>query len=199
MSDKNNSDYYAGRPTKYKKEYNQQIIDHMKAGKAAVEFAANIGVTEKTLFIWIEKNPSFLQSYELGRTLLLSHTVKTLRENMLSYKGGPKLNMVAYTKLMKIGLGKDYYHDYLSHDPSMKIKFKEKGDLTDKMETVLQAFIEGKLTDDQFNSILNAFKSISDIKYNEQIEPILQKAQKKKDSPTVNVNLKGDLKVSEVE
>lgn len=48
-----------GRPSKYKKEYCQQIIECGKRGDTLVHFACDIGVVKDTLNEWASVHPEF--------------------------------------------------------------------------------------------------------------------------------------------
>jgi hypothetical protein len=49
----------AGRPTKYKPEYCQQLIEHMSQGLSFETFAAVIDVNDDTLYEWAKVHPEF--------------------------------------------------------------------------------------------------------------------------------------------
>ncbi len=55
-----------GRPTKYKPEYCQMLIDHMNGGYSFESFAGLIGVAKQTLYEWIDGNSEFLDAKEVG-------------------------------------------------------------------------------------------------------------------------------------
>lgn len=48
-----------GRPTNYKKEYNQMLIDHMSQGLSYETFAAKIGTHRGVLYEWEKQHPEF--------------------------------------------------------------------------------------------------------------------------------------------
>lgn len=54
------------RPTKYKKEYCKQLIEHMTKGLSFESFAGVLQVSNKTLYTWAEKNPEFLHAKKVG-------------------------------------------------------------------------------------------------------------------------------------
>lgn len=56
----------AGRPTKYRPEYCQQIIDHMAQGLSKEAFAGAIGVHKETIYNWAEANPEFSDAIKNG-------------------------------------------------------------------------------------------------------------------------------------
>lgn len=56
----------AGRKTKYKKEYNELLIEHMASGLSFESFAGEVGVTFQTLYNWAKENDSFFEAKALG-------------------------------------------------------------------------------------------------------------------------------------
>lgn len=55
------------RPTKYKPEYSQKLIDHMKEGGSFESFGAIVHCTEETLNLWTTKHEAFKFAKELGK------------------------------------------------------------------------------------------------------------------------------------
>jgi hypothetical protein len=51
-----------GRPTKYKKEYCDMLIGHMKSGLSYETFGASIDVDRATVYNWEKSNPEFLDA-----------------------------------------------------------------------------------------------------------------------------------------
>lgn len=62
-------DYTTGRPTKYRDEYPEMLIEHMREGKSFWTFAAKAMVTWETLSEWCRVHPEFSEAKRLGRTL----------------------------------------------------------------------------------------------------------------------------------
>lgn len=48
-----------GRPTDYRPEYCQQIVDFMSDGSHVIQFAAHVGVAKSTVYKWAEDNAEF--------------------------------------------------------------------------------------------------------------------------------------------
>ena len=48
-----------GRPSKYKPEYCQMVIDHMKDGSSLASFAAEISMPRQTLYSWMDEHEEF--------------------------------------------------------------------------------------------------------------------------------------------
>lgn len=56
-----------GRPTKYKPQYCQMLIDHMSTGKAFESFAASVDTSIRVTYEWRDQHPDFQQAYERGQ------------------------------------------------------------------------------------------------------------------------------------
>ena len=55
-----------GRPSDYKEEYCNMLIEHMAEGYSFESFGGVIGVSERVLYDWEKKHPEFLHSKEIG-------------------------------------------------------------------------------------------------------------------------------------
>jgi hypothetical protein len=55
-----------GRPTEYKQEYCEMLINHMEQGLSFESFAGLIGVWKQTLYNWTEQFPEFLDAKRVG-------------------------------------------------------------------------------------------------------------------------------------
>lgn len=60
-----------GRPTLYKPEYCQQLVDHMAQGGSFESFAATPRVSFATLYNWEDEFPDFLEAKNKGMALNL--------------------------------------------------------------------------------------------------------------------------------
>ncbi len=56
-----------GRPTEYKPEYDQKLIEHMNKGFSFESFAGVVSVTRATVYNWLDQHPSFLDAKDNGR------------------------------------------------------------------------------------------------------------------------------------
>lgn len=56
----------AGRKSKFKKEYCDMLIEHMKLGKSFETFAGKIRVSRRTLYDWVESYPEFKEAKEIA-------------------------------------------------------------------------------------------------------------------------------------
>ncbi len=57
-----------GRPSDYKPEYCDMLIQHMASGLTKESFAGVVGVERKTLYNWIHNNPEFEQANGIGKS-----------------------------------------------------------------------------------------------------------------------------------
>lgn len=55
-----------GRPTDYKPEYCEQLVQHMKSGLSFPSFAGSVGVCQETIYEWSRVHPEFLESKRRG-------------------------------------------------------------------------------------------------------------------------------------
>ena len=72
MSSSKNSKRKIGRPTKYRPEYCERIIEHLKQGLTFESFAASIpdnGVNIDTIHEWAKKHPEFAEAKKRGAAL----------------------------------------------------------------------------------------------------------------------------------
>jgi len=58
--------YTTGRPTKYKPEFCEMLIEHMAQGGSFEGFAAVIKVSWEALYDWVDKHPEFFQAKKDG-------------------------------------------------------------------------------------------------------------------------------------
>lgn len=56
-----------GRPTKYRPEYCEQVIEHMADGASLTSFAAQIEVARSTINEWIDNHPEFREATSIGK------------------------------------------------------------------------------------------------------------------------------------
>jgi transposase-like protein len=56
-----------GRPTLYRRECCEQIVEAMATGLSAEAAAARIGISARSLFNWQRQHPEFLQAIQEGR------------------------------------------------------------------------------------------------------------------------------------
>jgi hypothetical protein len=99
------SDRPQGRPSKYKPEYDQMLIDHMASGLSYLSFAGEIGVCEDTLFEWEKHHVSFSESKKIGfaknRTWWEKMGNAHITHVDSKFESSPKLNSTVFIFNMK--------------------------------------------------------------------------------------------------
>lgn len=55
-----------GRPTKYKPEYCNLLIEHMAAGLSFESFGAVVECSKQTIYDWLDAQPEFLDAKKIG-------------------------------------------------------------------------------------------------------------------------------------
>lgn len=59
---------FNGRPTKYKPEYCEKLIEHMSNGFTFLSFAGTIDCFERVLYLWMAKHPEFKLARKIGES-----------------------------------------------------------------------------------------------------------------------------------
>jgi hypothetical protein len=72
-----------GRPTSYKPEYCDKLVEHMADGNSFETFGATIGVCRDSLYTWEKKYPDFSDAKRLGREKALSWWEKVGKLGMM--------------------------------------------------------------------------------------------------------------------
>lgn len=58
-----------GVPTKFRDEYHDILIQHARAGKSIIQFAAQIGVSRSTVYNWKDSIPEFLDTFTRAKEI----------------------------------------------------------------------------------------------------------------------------------
>lgn len=99
----------AGRPTLYRPEYCEKVIDLGKQGCSVVEMAAEIGVDRNTIERhWPEAHPEFFQAITQARDFSQAWWEGIGRKMMIEEPGGVKLNHSIWSRSM----GARFPHDW---------------------------------------------------------------------------------------
>ena len=53
---------YKGRPTKFEEKYCQMLVEHCAHGGHISDFCTQIGVSQSTVFLWLEKHRAFKEA-----------------------------------------------------------------------------------------------------------------------------------------
>jgi len=75
-----------GRPTEYKKEYDEQAEKLCKLGAIDTELADFFNVSEQTINTWKKKHPSFLESIKRGKEIADMEVANSLYKKATGYE-----------------------------------------------------------------------------------------------------------------
>lgn len=101
-----------GRPSAYRPEYCQRVIEAGKVGKSIVGMAVACGVCRDTLSNWAEEYPEFFQALKEAQDLSQDWWEERGRIHMLEDYGegahGTKLNAPVWSRSMAARFPKDW-------------------------------------------------------------------------------------------
>ena len=86
-----------GRPTKYKKQYCQDLIEHCSMGLSLESFSATIDCCRDTLYEWKKKHPDFFDAIKRAKEAHLIYVERRLA----SILNGNRGNVVAAIFMLK--------------------------------------------------------------------------------------------------
>jgi predicted DNA-binding transcriptional regulator AlpA len=136
-----------GRPTKYEDWMPDKAIEIMSNGKAKVEVAAELGVSEATFYSWCKTTPEFLKAIKIGMTLSQAWWLNKLRENVTNNKFNTPAFKVAVANLFgmtssisehRVSGSMDLDHSFRDEIDPSKLTDKELDDLIEAQEKVLE-------------------------------------------------------------
>ena len=91
----------AGRPTLYKPEYCEKVIELGRQGCSVVEIAAEIGVARNTLETdWTAQYPEFLEAFTQAKQCSQAWWERVGRIGMTEEPGGVKINASIWSRSM---------------------------------------------------------------------------------------------------
>lgn len=90
-----------GRPTKYKPEYCEELIEYMAKGFSFEAFAGKIQTHKDTLYEWCKVHKDFSDAKSLGLSRALVFWEEIGIRGLWNEEGGPKLNTANYIFQLK--------------------------------------------------------------------------------------------------
>ena len=82
-----------GRPSKYRDEYCQMLVDHMADGASATSFAASIDVSRSTITEWADVHPEFSAALTRGKAKRAAWWAKVARNNAVTGDGSAPITI----------------------------------------------------------------------------------------------------------
>jgi hypothetical protein len=77
-----------GRPTDYRPEYCERVIELGKDGKLPAQMAADIGVTKQTLHEWARTHSEFSDAFDKARVNAEAWHLEKATETAIGQRGG---------------------------------------------------------------------------------------------------------------
>lgn len=92
--------YRFGRPTRYKKEFCDLLVEHMKSGLSFDTFGAEINCSTEILYEWCRLHPDFLHAKKVGQDFCRHFWEKLGRDEIIN-NNGRGLNSAVWVFNMK--------------------------------------------------------------------------------------------------
>lgn len=111
-----------GRPTTYKPEYCQVVIDFMDKGYSKEATAGHLSISKYTLYEWIKKYPDFANAVHIGETKSQVTWEKKAVDHAVHTKDGKRLDSRIYALQMKNRFGWSDKKEVINHESTEKKK-----------------------------------------------------------------------------
>lgn len=108
-----------GRPTKYRPEYCDAIIEHMSEGASMTSFAAQVGVARSTIGQWMQDYPEFKEAAEAAKAKCAAWWEKVARSNAQTGDGSAALVIFGLKNMSPEDWKDKQEIDHQSSDKSM--------------------------------------------------------------------------------
>lgn len=93
-----------GRPTLYREEYCDRVVELGLKGYSVAQMACELGVSREVLWDWMEAHPDFLHAMRHARSNALTWWERTAQENL----GARYFNAALWAKSMSARFPDDY-------------------------------------------------------------------------------------------
>lgn len=111
----------AGRPTDFKKEYCDMLVDHMEQGLSYESFAGLIGVCRATIYNWEKLHPAFLDAKSRGHSKMTLTLERIGIQGMMGKIKGFNASTFIFTAKNKIGWSDVNQVDQVNKNIEIKI------------------------------------------------------------------------------
>lgn len=119
-----------GRPSKYKPEYCETVIELGKQGDSIAQMASYFDVTRQTLENWASEHPEFLAALNRAKVHCQAWWEKAGREGM--FLGGGGFNAAVWKKSMEARFREDYTERSEVHQTGTMEHKHSIGEMTDE-------------------------------------------------------------------
>lgn len=97
-----------GRPTVYRPEYCEAVIELGKKGKSLVQMAAALDITKQTLLVWEKERPDFSDAMTRARAHSQAWWENAGQDNMLLAPGRGTFNASVWSRSMAARFPEDW-------------------------------------------------------------------------------------------
>ena len=153
-------------PASYKDDYPERLIEVLKKGQTLVAFCAEVMVSKKTLYCWLEEHPKFKDAYELGMSLSEQYWLKMGEDNA----GNPDFNYNHYAFQLgsRFGISKTRKLKDKKVAPKGKV-VKNPKNLLERFNNAILDFPDGEISLEELEKLATSFSKMADIKEREDI------------------------------
>lgn len=92
-----------GRPSEFKQEFCEMLVDHMSEGLSYESFAGLVGVSRATIYNWEKAHPEFLDAKKRGHAKMTLTLEKIGMKGMMGEIKGFNASTFIFTAKNKIG------------------------------------------------------------------------------------------------
>ena len=97
-----------GRPTDYDESFCDKVVELGAIGKSVEQIAKELGFAIRTLYLWRDTYPQFMQALNTAKELEQAWWEDQAQAYMLEHKDGPKLNATLWSRSMAARFPKKY-------------------------------------------------------------------------------------------
>jgi hypothetical protein len=97
-----------GRPTQYDSAYCDKVVELGALGKSTEQIAGMLGFALRTIYLWRDTYPEFMQALEEAKAKELHWWEDQAQAYMLEHKDGAKLNASIWSRSMAARFPKKY-------------------------------------------------------------------------------------------
>jgi len=98
----------AGRPTDYDPAFCDKVVELGALGKSTEQIAGMLGFALRTIYLWRDTYPEFMQALEEAKAKELHWWEDQAQAYMLEHKDGAKLNASIWSRSMAARFPKKY-------------------------------------------------------------------------------------------
>jgi len=154
----------AGRPSNYREEFCEQIIEKAKQGKNMYRIAADWEVSWDSLNDWTHNYPKFYQAYTRARSIQNADLI----EKVVNGMGDPKFNGNT-AKLVLTHVCR------LADQRNLKVQGIGDGGFAEKGKALFKAIDKGSISADELQKVSNAIGTLAKVDEMVKMQETFQK------------------------